>query len=211
MAFIDKDEDGRPENIPDIKWGGRMVPGISDFITSCVAAGWAEVDILNKCKDYFGGPNTLGPIKRIKETHAGIITEKIQRLSKEISNIPIAHKTYRIKLLNNITGDLLNRWRFAVEGGDEAAGIEKLGRTLLRSIDAARQECEGSGDITMVQQNVYIEEINALDPSKLDALADQLESARRTFDDILTTSNRKESEIIDAVIEEVEDEPESGS
>lgn len=167
LALLGEDDD-RPEWVPDIKWHGKMTGPIIDFCTSMLASGHTDVEVHNVCKEWFGGPLTKKPIAMLRDTHAHVIAEKIEQIGREMARIPIAHKAYRLQVLNRAAIRLMDKFHEEVEES-MPGDAEKLTRALAKVVGMAREEMEGS-QVTLNQQNIYIDAVNKIDIDKIDDL-----------------------------------------
>jgi len=193
MVLAELGEGERPANVPQVEWQGKMTSPIANFVIGMVAAGHSDVQIQQLCEEYFGGPRTTTPIRRLRETHAAQIAEKVESLSREIGHIPIVHKAYRLRLLNEMALDLLDRFKLGVIS-EPASGLERLGRTLLKTLSVAQAECEGQGDMSATQTNIYVDTINALPPEKLEEMASKLETMREEIASLGSARNAIDAE-----------------
>jgi hypothetical protein len=176
---LSEDGETRPDWVPDVQWHGKMSGPIIDFCTSMMAAGHTDVEIHQACKEWFNGPLTKKPIVLLRETHAHVIAEKIEQISREMARIPIAHKAYRLQVLNRAALKLMGKFHEEVDASTPG-DAEKLTRAVAKVIGMAREEMEGS-QATLNQQNIYIDAVNNIDLDKIDDLASIL---GKTYDEI---------------------------
>lgn len=189
----------KPEWIPDIEWHGKMTPPLADFCTSMIAAGHPDMHIHELCKEWFGGPLTKKPIVALHDTHSHVIAEKIEQLSREMAQIPLAHKVYRMNLYNRMAMMLTDKFHRDVDESSPA-DAEKLTRAVAKVIGAAQDEMEGA-TVRLEQQNIYINAVNTLDLDKLGDLSTILEN---TYGEIMKALEEPD-EAIDAEFEAVDD------
>jgi len=192
-------EDPRPDWVPDIKWRGKMDGPLADFCTSMIAAGHPDSEIHEICLEYFGGPKTIKVIRRLRDTHSKIIAEKVEALSREMATIPIAHKAYRLKILNDMVVDLLDKWHSSIDESS-AQDAERLSRALSKTIASAQKEMEGT-TVNLNQQNVYINAVQNVSSDELDELIGSLSEVHSKIRDMVGADD----EIIDTEFE-AEDE-----
>jgi len=178
-------EDGEmPQDVPKLVWVGRVTTPLVDYVTSLMAVGYSDARIQEMCETYFGGPATTATIHSIRRNYAPVLAQKIEDLSKQTSSIPVAHKTYRIMLLNELATDLADGLRNASIVGDSNS-MERMARTLIKTLDAARVECEGDGESVLNQQNIYYTMVNSATPEQLDRIASTLSSAKNDIEKML--------------------------
>lgn len=165
-------EEVRPDWIPDIQWHGKMSGALADFCTSMIAAGHPDTEIHRICEQWFDGPSTIAPIRRLRDTHAAVIAEKVEQLSREMANIPIAHKTYRLQMLNRMAVELMDKFYLEVPN-ETPSNVEKLTRSVAKVVGMARDEMEGDS-ARLQQNNIYIEAVNTVSVEDLEMLQKEL-------------------------------------
>lgn len=173
------DEETRPPWVPDVEWHGKMSGPIVDFCTSMIAAGHSDVETHDLCKQWFGGPLTKKPIVALRDTHSHVIAEKIEQLSREMAGIPIAHKAYRLQMLNRAAVRLMDKFHEYIDEYSPT-DAEKITRSIAKIVSSAREEMEGA-QVSINQQNIYIDAVNKIDLDKIDDLAAIL---GKTYDEI---------------------------
>jgi len=161
-------EEVRPDWIPDLEWHGKMSGPLADFCTSMIAAGHPDTEIHDICREWFGGPATISPIRRLHDTHAPVIAEKVEQVSREMASIPITRKAYRMKMLNRMTIELMDKFYQEVPH-ETPANVEKLTRSVAKVLGMAREEMEGD-NVHLEQNNIYIEAVNNVSLEELSEL-----------------------------------------
>lgn len=194
-------EETRPDWIPDLRWRGKMDGPIAEFCTSLIASGHPDNEIQQVCEEYFGGPKTVKVIRRLHDTHSQVIAEKVELLSRDMAHIPIAHKAYRMRILNNAVLDLLNKWHEQIDEAS-AQDAERLSRALTKVMSSAQKEMEGT-NVQFNQQNVYINAVQNVSSDELDELVSSLSDVHNKIRQMIGAGD--EPEVIDTEYE-VEDE-----
>lgn len=196
-------EEVRPDWVPDLQWHGKMTGPISDFCTSMIAAGHPDTEIHNTCLTYFGGPATITPIRRLHDTHASAIAEKVEQLSRQIADIPITRKAYRMKVLNRMLLEVMDRFYNEVPT-ETPSNIEKLTRAAAKILGMSRDEMEGD-NVHLEQNNIYIEAVNNVSLEELEELQNELTSTHSKIQKALGGGDEQE-EAIDAEFEAEDDD-----
>lgn len=195
-------EDARPDWVPDIEWHGKMSGPLAEFCTSMIASGHPDTEIQRNCEEWFGGPATVSPIRRLHDTHSAVIAEKVEELSQEMANIPIARKSYRMQMLNRMALQLMDKFHDEVPH-ETPANVEKLTRSVAKIVGLAREEVEGD-TIRLEQHNTYIEAINNVDASELDDLVGELKQVHSRIQALSGGSEEDDEDAVDVDFE-VED------
>lgn len=193
-------EEVRPDWVPDIEWHGKMSGPLADFCTSMIAAGHPDTEIHDICEEWFGGPATISPIRRLHDTHAPVIAEKIEQVSRDVASIPITRKAYRLKVLNRAAVVLMDK--FHQEVPDETpSNVEKLTRSISKVISQAREEMEGD-NVHLEQNNIYIEAVNNVSMEDLEELQAELSD---TYSKVQKALGSEEGDAVDAEFEAEDD------
>lgn len=187
-----------PDGIPDLKWRGKMEGPIADFCISMIVAGYSDKAILDVCRENFGGPKSKRVISRLRDTHKHVIAERIAELSEQVAQIPIAHKAYRLQLLDRMVRDLQDRWDEEIESSTPS-DIERLTRSMAKALSAAHAELEGT-QVQLSQQNIYVNAVEQVDPNQLNALTETLSDVYNKICDMIGVEalSAGDDEVIDA-------------
>lgn len=193
-------EEVRPDWIPDVQWRGKMTGALADFCTSMIAAGHPDTEIHRICEQWFGGPASVTPIRRLHDTHAAVIAEKLEHISRQMANIPIAHRVYRLQVLNRMLMELTDKFHDEVQS-ETPSNVEKLTRSIAKITSEAREET-GGRDVKMQQNNIYIEAVNKVNAEDLSSLQKELTDIHSK----LRSALGEGEEAVDAEFEAEDDE-----